>query len=138
MSHYIYEAHSRGGPDNVYGPFANEDEAMDFGMTLREDDRRSRWSYARLRKPPVGGYSFLGGLYCDDTCVVQDLLPITVEIHLVQHNENTEAVLDDYARFLGIDRESEDTYSSDQFPKVVKRGGFGSGAYCHRCERELR
>ena len=75
----------------------------------------------------IAGYAYCADIYCPD-CI----LPTLGEADA----EDVEAKLDYVAGMLYIDREREETFDSDDFPKVVLIGQVSdhdSVVYCGEC-----
>lgn len=93
----------------------------------------------------IVAYTFQADLYCPDHigAAVQETLPLD-ERHPVDEDGgeypwDTEWLLDQLAKGLGIDRYDEHTFDSDHFPKVVFAGQLEEEEHCANpeCEEAL-
>lgn len=87
-------------------------------------------------QPVVVGYLWRAEILCPLDLVMGGCASglITVDI---DSRSTVEAVLDDQARALGIDRTQENSFDSWRFPKRVVAGSCGDAAFCDRCDRIL-
>lgn len=89
----------------------------------------------------IVGYTFRADLYCSECILV--VLP-TGEGEAYDGwalgegvAMSTEANLDEIAAAFGIDRQSEETFDSGDFPKVVFRDMLEGEDRCGKCHRDL-
>jgi len=109
---------------------------------------------AGLHRMPddIVGYSYRAGLYCPECCTTAMLTVTggcTRDEIATQPTHTVEAILNVYARRLGIDRSDETTFDAGDFPKVVFRDMVGSNLFgldedadwesdrCGACGKEL-
>lgn len=86
----------------------------------------------------IVAYAYRADLYCPE-CIVKVVDPS--ELLIAEDDSiNAEADLDILAALRGIEREHEETFDSDDFPKVVLFDNLhdqGRTFNCGNCHREL-
>lgn len=84
----------------------------------------------------IVAYVYRADLYCPE-CLPDVMQRRADLLDVYPAGFNTEAWLDRCAEVLGIDREDESTFDSDDFPKVVFRDQLEDDERCGRCGRVL-
>lgn len=86
----------------------------------------------------VVGYDFQAQRWCYE-CVLEAVIqsmPNDIRARF-EMDDDAGVSLGTFARFMGIDREREDTYDSDEFPKVVWSESLEPGERCAGCGEPL-
>jgi hypothetical protein len=79
----------------------------------------------------IAGYMFQADIVCPH-CIAATFQKVpTYGIF------NVESLLDDEARYRGIERMVEESFDSDEFPKVVFVDNITEGDVCGECGEEL-
>lgn len=73
----------------------------------------------------LAAYSYRADIYCGE-CIIEKLIE-TKEAAPAARDMDTEKVLDQVAGANAIDREAEETFDSDDFPKVAFANQLRSG-----------
>ena len=80
------------------------------------------------------GYTYRAANYCGDCIVYQ--LP-RGSISPAAFDMNAEDVLNQVAAYLGVDRNDEYSFDSDDFPKVIFQSVVEDSEQCAHCDNEL-
>jgi hypothetical protein len=93
----------------------------------------NRPPYRRLDE--IAAYLYRADLYCP-ACVVEAMMARR-DASPAARDLPVEAVLDQCAQALALDRSDEISFDSSEFPKVVLRIELGDGDRCGACGDEL-
>ncbi|MGH9228314.1 MAG: hypothetical protein ACRD07_06190 [Acidimicrobiales bacterium] len=93
----------------------------------------SRLPYQRVDE--IAAYLYRAGLYCP-ACAIEAMIAHR-DASPAARDMPVEAVLDQCAEALALDRGDEASFDSSEFPKVVLRIDVADGDRCSSCHLEL-
>lgn len=85
-----------------------------------------------MSRASIVAYTYRADMYCPD-CIKHVMFGDLS----IADAPNAEECLDRFAGILGVDREDEYTFDSDNFPKVVFGAQIESVEHCATCGGEL-
>lgn len=89
-----------------------------------------------MKSYDVVGYIYNSDIYCS-RCILT-VVVLTQPVHMSVVLEEAEVGLEKVAKILRVDRSNENTYDSDEFPKVIFADQVGSSdEVCAHCSQPL-
>lgn len=83
----------------------------------------------------IAAYSYRAEIFCP-ACTIEALIAAE-DATPAARDIPVEAVLDQCAGALAVDRDDETTFDSDEFPKVVHLDGVAADEQCGACRQNL-